>query len=78
MSRELSESRQRLQEDQLAELQEELRRFSESSPYSGSLHTVSDIVTPPRENKHSHGSHQCWACASFPSAGCDDSAGRAG
>lgn len=43
MSRELSESRQRLQEDQLAELQEELRRFSESSPYSGSLHTVSDI-----------------------------------
>ena len=40
MSRELSESRLRLHEDQLAELQEELRRVSENSPHSDSLQTV--------------------------------------
>ncbi|XP_030268569.1 cingulin isoform X2 [Sparus aurata] len=39
MSRELSESRLRLHEDQLAELQEELRRVSENSPHSDSLQT---------------------------------------
>lgn len=38
MSREVAESRLRLQEDQLAELQEELRRVSENS--SDSLQTV--------------------------------------
>jgi len=34
MAREGAESRLRLQEDQLAELQEELRRVSENSPLS--------------------------------------------
>ncbi|KAM9340015.1 cingulin [Symphorus nematophorus] len=43
MSRELAESRLRLQEDQLAELQEELRRVSENSPHSDSLQT--DLMT---------------------------------
>lgn len=38
MSRDVAESRLRLQEDQLAELQEELRRVSENS--SDSLQTV--------------------------------------
>ncbi|XP_019119704.1 cingulin isoform X1 [Larimichthys crocea] len=37
MSREMAECRLRLQEDQLAELQEELRRVSENSPGSESL-----------------------------------------
>ncbi|KAF3707331.1 Cingulin [Channa argus] len=39
MAREGAESRLRLQEDQLAELQEELRRVSENYPHSDSLHT---------------------------------------
>ncbi|XP_044028557.1 cingulin isoform X3 [Siniperca chuatsi] len=39
MAREGAESRLRLQEDQLAELQEELRRVSENSPHSDSLQT---------------------------------------
>ncbi|XP_076610813.1 cingulin isoform X2 [Chaetodon auriga] len=43
MSREVAESRLRLQEDQLAELQEELRRVSENSPHSDSLQT--DVMT---------------------------------
>ncbi|XP_070702799.1 cingulin isoform X2 [Pempheris klunzingeri] len=43
MAREGAESRLRLQEDQLAELQEELRRVSENSPHSDSLHT--DVMT---------------------------------
>ncbi|XP_041811495.1 cingulin isoform X2 [Chelmon rostratus] len=43
MSREVVESRLRLQEDQLAELQEELRRVSENSPDSDSLQT--DVMT---------------------------------
>ncbi|KAM7384437.1 hypothetical protein PAMA_011672 [Pampus argenteus] len=43
MAREASESRLRLQEDQLAELQEELRRVSENSPLSDSLQT--DVMT---------------------------------
>uniref|UniRef100_A0A4W6FB54 Cingulin b n=1 Tax=Lates calcarifer TaxID=8187 RepID=A0A4W6FB54_LATCA len=38
-----AESRLRLQEDQLAELQEELRRVSENSPHSDSLQT--DLMT---------------------------------
>ena len=40
MSRELSESRLHLQEDQLAQLQEELRRVSENSPQADSMQTV--------------------------------------
>ncbi|KAM3595944.1 uncharacterized protein V6R79_005686 [Siganus canaliculatus] len=43
MSREAAESRLRLQEDQLAVLQEELRNFSENSPHSDSLQT--DVMT---------------------------------
>nr|XP_043908851.1 cingulin isoform X2 [Solea senegalensis] len=43
MARELAETRQRLLEDQLAELQEDLRRFSENSPHSDSLQT--DVMT---------------------------------
>ncbi|KAM4540084.1 cingulin isoform 2-T3 [Odontesthes bonariensis] len=43
MSRELSESRLHLQEDQLAQLQEELRRVSENSPQADSLQT--DVIT---------------------------------
>ncbi|XP_059206121.1 cingulin isoform X2 [Centropristis striata] len=43
MAREVAESRLRLQEDQLAELQEELRRVSENSPHSDSLQT--DLMT---------------------------------
>ncbi|XP_053303181.1 cingulin isoform X1 [Pleuronectes platessa] len=43
MAREGAETRLRIQEDLLAELQEDLRRVSENSPYSGSLHT--DVVT---------------------------------
>ncbi|CAL8298104.1 unnamed protein product [Lota lota] len=43
MAREASESTVRQQEDQLAELQEELRRISEGSPYSDSLQT--DMAT---------------------------------
>ncbi|KAM9738187.1 cingulin isoform 1-T2 [Menidia menidia] len=43
MARELSESRLHLQEDQLAQLQEELRRVSENSPEADSLQT--DVVT---------------------------------
>ncbi|XP_067468803.1 cingulin isoform X1 [Thunnus thynnus] len=43
MAREGAESRLRLQEDQLAELQEELRRVSENSPHSDSLET--DVMT---------------------------------
>ncbi|KAF3834064.1 hypothetical protein F7725_025268 [Dissostichus mawsoni] len=39
MAREGAESRVRLQEDQLAELQEDLRRVSENSPHSDSLQT---------------------------------------
>ncbi|XP_035537922.1 cingulin isoform X1 [Morone saxatilis] len=42
MAREVAESRLRLQEDQLAELQEELRRVSENSPHSDSLQT--DVI----------------------------------
>lgn len=43
MSRERAESRLRLQEDQLAELQEELRRVSENPPHPDSLQT--DVLT---------------------------------
>ncbi|XP_049457460.1 cingulin isoform X4 [Epinephelus fuscoguttatus] len=43
MAREMAESRLRLQEDQLAELQEELRRVSENSPHSDSLQM--DVMT---------------------------------
>ncbi|XP_061753439.1 cingulin isoform X3 [Nerophis ophidion] len=43
ITREMCESRMRLQEDQLAELQEELRRVSERAPPSDSLRT--DLVT---------------------------------
>uniref|UniRef100_A0A672Z068 Cingulin-like n=1 Tax=Sphaeramia orbicularis TaxID=375764 RepID=A0A672Z068_9TELE len=43
MAREAAESRVRLHEDQLAELQEELRRVSENSPHSDSLQT--DLMT---------------------------------
>ncbi|XP_041868395.1 cingulin isoform X2 [Melanotaenia boesemani] len=43
MARELAESRLRLQEDQLAQLQEELRRVSENSPQTDSLQT--DVMT---------------------------------
>ncbi|XP_034456264.1 cingulin isoform X3 [Hippoglossus hippoglossus] len=43
MAREGAETRIRLQEDLLAELQEDLRRVSENSPYSDSLQT--DVVT---------------------------------
>ncbi|XP_060948918.1 cingulin isoform X2 [Limanda limanda] len=43
MAREGSETRLRLQEDLLAELQEDLRRVSENSPYSDSIQT--DVVT---------------------------------
>ncbi|XP_054619459.1 cingulin isoform X2 [Dunckerocampus dactyliophorus] len=43
IAREMSESRMRLQEDQLAELQEELRRVSETVPPSDSLTT--DMMT---------------------------------
>ncbi|CAL8372780.1 unnamed protein product [Boreogadus saida] len=43
MAREASESTVRQQEDQLAALQEELRRISEGSPYSDSLQT--DVAT---------------------------------
>ncbi|XP_029299639.1 cingulin isoform X2 [Cottoperca gobio] len=43
MAREKAESRLRLQEDQLAELQEELRRVSENSPHSDSLQM--DVMT---------------------------------
>ncbi|XP_034561016.1 cingulin isoform X1 [Notolabrus celidotus] len=39
MAREVAESRLRLQEDQLAELQEELRRVEENSPHSDLLKT---------------------------------------
>lgn len=40
MAREGAETRLRLQEDQLAELQEDLRRVSENTPHSDSLQTV--------------------------------------
>ncbi|XP_039675509.1 cingulin isoform X1 [Perca fluviatilis] len=43
IAREGAESRLRLQEDQLAELQEELRRVSENSPHSDSLQL--DVMT---------------------------------
>ncbi|KAM9383770.1 cingulin isoform 2-T3 [Pholidichthys leucotaenia] len=43
IAREMAESRLRLQEDQLAELQEELRRVLETSPHSDSLQT--DVAT---------------------------------
>ncbi|XP_026156781.1 cingulin isoform X2 [Mastacembelus armatus] len=43
IAREGAESRLRLQEDQLAELQEELRRLSENSPHSDSLQA--DVMT---------------------------------
>uniref|UniRef100_A0A668A2Q8 Cingulin b n=1 Tax=Myripristis murdjan TaxID=586833 RepID=A0A668A2Q8_9TELE len=54
MAREGAESRVRQQEDQLAELQEELRRLSESSPhtdsllYSSSMNTHRDIMSTQR------------------------------
>ena len=44
MAREGAESRVRLQEDQLAELQEDLRRVSENSPHSDSLQTVLTLL----------------------------------
>lgn len=40
MDRERAESRLRLQEDELAHLQEELRRMSENSPQSDTLQLV--------------------------------------
>lgn len=45
MTREGAEIRLRLQEDQLAELQEELRRVSENSPRSDSLQMVLTFCT---------------------------------
>ena len=50
MSREGAETRLRLQEDLLAELQEDLRRVSENSPYSDSLQTVLTFST----HTHTH------------------------
>lgn len=44
MDRELVESRLRQQEDQLAQLQEELRRMPETSPQSDTMQLVSMIV----------------------------------
>lgn len=52
MSREAAESRVRLQEDQLAELQEELRRVSENS--SDSLHTVITHTHTQTRNIHAN------------------------
>lgn len=44
MDREVAESRLRQQEDQLAQLQEELRRMMENSPQSDSMQLVRMIV----------------------------------
>lgn len=46
------ESRFHQQEDQLAELQEELRRVPEMTPPTDSLHTVSGRTTPPTTLRH--------------------------
>ena len=62
MAREASESTVRQQEDQLAELQEELRRVSEGSPYSDSLQTVmtaaAAAAAAARAQTHSR-AHRC-------------------
>ena len=61
MAREASESTVRQQEDQLAELQEELRRVSEASPYSDSLQTVmtaAAAAAAARAQTHSR-AHRC-------------------
>ncbi len=89
MSRELAESRLRLQEDQLAELQEELRRVSENSPNSDSLQTVLTHIYSPHTHTHTHTQnntsqhsflsvHLTVFVSVSLSAGCDDSAGRPG
>lgn len=54
MSREAAESRLHLQEDQLAELQEELRRVSENSAHTDSLQTVLAHIHTHVEPTHMH------------------------
>lgn len=78
MARDGAESRLRLQEDQLAELQEELRRVAENSPHS--LQTVLTFCTmTDKANIHTRLSNHLFVnlCKCL-SAGCGDSAGRAG
>lgn len=75
MSREAAESRLHLLEDQLAELQEELRRVPEASFHPDSLQTVNTHThTDNTKNKSEPG---FISSVSFP-AECDDSAGRPG
>lgn len=50
MARDGAESRLHLQEDQLAELQEELRRVAENSPRSDSLQMVLTFCTMDRQS----------------------------
>lgn len=56
LSREVAESRLRLQEDQLAQLQEELRRVSENAPQSDSFQTVNSAWT----NRRTHQCTSAW------------------
>lgn len=82
MAREGAESRLRLQEDQLAELQEELRRVAEISP-SDSLQTVLKFCTMAYKTKQHHSRsiillYLSLNLCKFLSAGCSDSADRAG
>lgn len=77
MARELAESRLRLQEDQLAELQEELRRVAENSPHSHSLQTVLPFCTTTDKTEHHHFTSVLLSVSTL-SAGCDDFAGGAG
>lgn len=76
MSREAAESRLHLLEDQLAELQEELRRVSETSFHPDSLQTV---ITHQHAHQHTHtNGAQTKAEPVVLPAGRDDSAGRPG
>lgn len=74
MSREEAESRLHLLEDQLAELQEELRRVSETSFHSDSLQTV---ITHTQHDDNTQNKPEPGSNACHPT-GSDDSAGRPG
>lgn len=53
MDREVAESRLRQQEDQLAQLQEELRRMMENSPQSDTMQLVRMIVVSSNNDPYS-------------------------
>lgn len=62
MAREGAESRLRLQDDQLAELQEELRRASENSP-----HSEQTVLLQIMGGTHSHTNENIAAFLASPS-----------